>query len=397
MKKLLLLLSLCLFYSSCYVGHLIIYNFASINDYKEFPYNPVNKPDVTFSFIHADSGKRRLPDSISWEKKRYSLEDFLEKNKTVAFLLIKNDTVYYENYFHKYSAASIVPSFSMAKSFVSALVGCAVDDGYIKSVQQPITDYLPEFKDKKGFDKITIENLLEMRSGIKFNERYFNPFGTIVKYYYGRNIKKYLSHLKVGEEPDKHFEYLSVNSQLLGLIVEKATGKSLSEYLEEKIWKPLGMEYDASWSIDSKKHKTEKAYCCINARARDYAKFGRLYLDKGNWNGKQIISKDWVEKSTDAARTKKQYFYSYQWWHTGRFHVINDTTEAPPHAKIHSYKNKKGEIRRYIETPDDFYAEGLLGQFIYVYPSKNIIIVRLGKREGKVNWSRFFRHLCEQQ
>jgi CubicO group peptidase (beta-lactamase class C family) len=132
------------------------------------------------------------------------------------------------------------------------------------------------------------------------------------------------------------------------------------------------MEYDASWSIDSRKDKTEKAFCCINARARDFAKFGRLFLHNGNWNGKQIISENWVKQSTQFVTEKNNYIYSYQWWHNPKY-----TSSG-------------------IEAGNDFYAHGLLGQYIYVYPSKNIIIVRLGKKEGNVDWSSLFLALAEK-
>jgi CubicO group peptidase (beta-lactamase class C family) len=397
MKKYLFLFTFCFLNLSCLVGRFVIYNFADINDYKKFPSNPIIKSEMPFSFFYADTSKQKFPfpDKITFKGKQFSLDEFLAENKTVAFIIIRNDTVYYEKYFNQYSKESIVPSFSMAKSFVSALVGIAIDEGYIISVNQPITDYIPELSNRNGFEKITIENLLNMRSGIKFNEGYYNPFGDVAKYYYGLNIKKYIKHLKIKEDPDKKFDYISVNTQLLGLLVERATGKSLSEYLQEKIWKPLGMEYDASWSIDSKKNKTEKAYCCINARATDFAKFGRLYLNKGNWNGKQIISKDWVEKSTHITKENKQYHYSYQWWHNVNFTFISDTTKVPENEKIYSFKDEKGNIIKYITTPSgDFFAWGFLGQFIYVYSSKNIIIVRLGKSE-KIYWPSFFKQLCE--
>ena len=181
-----------------------------------------------------------------------------------------------------------VPSFSMAKSFTSALMGIAVSEGYIEDVHDPVTKYLPELKDPALKD-VTLEHLLNMRSGIKSREFYYSPFSDVAKYYYGRNIPKYVKKTKVEREPDERFHYNSLNTQLLGMTVKRATGKPLATYLEEKIWKPLGMEFPASWSIDSRTSATEKAFCCINARARDYAKFGRLYLNKGRWNGKQII------------------------------------------------------------------------------------------------------------
>ena len=170
--------------------------------------------------------------------------------------------------------------------------------------------------------------------------------------------------MKLKREPGTKFDYASGNTQLLGLLLERSLkGKTITAYLQEKIWTPLGMEYDASWSIDQRKNGIEKTFCCLNARARDFAKLGRLYKNKGNWNGKQIVSQQWVEESTKADTTNGSVaFYQYQWW---------------------------------LPTPNqDFMAEGILGQYIYVNPSKDLIIVRLGKNEGKVDWWNVFVSLA---
>ena len=355
--------------SSCHVARFFIYNFADIKDYRKFPSHPIGKPSLSFTFFEdTSSNKVKLPARVRYKNDSLSFEKFLEETNTVAFLVIRNDTMFCEKYFNHYDSKSIVTSFSMAKSFISALIGIAIDEGKIKSTSEPVTNYVTELKNKPGFEQITIQNLLDMRSGIKFSEKYLNPFGDVAKYYYGTNLKKYIRKLKIKSPRDQQFEYSSVNTQLLGIILQRAVGKSVSKYLQEKIWQPLGMEYDASWSIDSKKNQTEKAFCCLNARARDFAKFGRLFLNKGNWNGKQIISEGWVKKSTVITAESKQWWYSDQWWHT-----VDD--------------NKPG---------GDFIAQGFLGQFIYVYPSKNIIIVRLGKDMGKkVRWTRMMRDIAK--
>lgn len=385
LKILFLFICLCISLSSCYFGRFVVWNYADINDYKKFPSAAINNSGQPFSFFY--NSKKNIPDSISWEGQKYKLEAFLFQKKSVAFLIIRNDTILYENYFDGYDASGIVPSFSVSKSIVSGLVGIALGEGAIKSVQQPITDYLPELKGD-AFKKITIEHLLNMRSGINCPESQYNPFGSIVKSYYGRNLMKQLEKLTVKDEPDQKFDYNNYNTQLLGFIVERATGKLLADYLQEKLWKPMGMEYDATWSIDSKKHKEAKAFCCLNARARDYAKLGRLYLNKGNWNGNQLIPEDWVKKSTTITKDSKDNFYSYQWWHNVSYSKISDSiTEANDSLnKIVEVTSKTGEKIRYMTTPqNDFLANGLLGQFIYVYPEKNIIIVRLGDKSD-VYW-----------
>jgi len=348
-----------LLFSSCQVTRYVVYNFADIKDYKIFPYRKLNASPTPFQFYTTQHPQ--YPKQVNG----VPFDKFLENNKTVAFLIIRNDTIHYEKYFNAYSKESIVPSFSMAKSITSILIGCALDDGLIQSVEDPITNYIPELK-PKGFDKVKIKHLLQMTSGIKFKENYFNPFGDAAAFYYGQHLRKKILKLKLKNEPGKQFEYVSGNTQLLGLVLERSLkGKTITEYLQEKLWTPLGMEYDATWSIDQKTNGIEKTFCCLNARSMDFAKIGRLYLNKGNWNGKQIVSKKWVEESTklDTSEGSVSY-YQYQWW---------------------------------LPTPtQDFLAEGFLGQYIYVHPAKKLIIIRLGKNEGKVNWWNVFTSLAKE-
>lgn len=357
-RPVLLFITLPLLLTSCQLGRFVFYNFADIKDHQKFRSRPLSAEAQPFSFQTTSSGKS--PKEING----IPFDKYLEDNKTVAFLIIKNDTIQYEKYFKGYDHQSIVPSFSMAKSVTSILIGCAIDEGLIKSVDEPITQYIPELS-KRGFDKVTIKHLLQMTSGIKFNESYVNPFGDAASFYYGTNLRKKISKMRLKTEPGKQFEYVSGNTQLLGLVLERSLkGKTITSYLQEKLWTPLGMEYDASWSIDRKKHGLEKTFCCLNARARDFAKIGRLYKNKGSWNGKQIVSQKWVEESTKLDTTDGSAdYYQYQWW---------------------------------LPTPGvDFMAEGILGQFVYVHPAKDLIIVRLGKKEGKADWWRVFTALAK--
>lgn len=357
MKKTVIIIFSLLLLCSCKLSRFVFYNFANITDYKKFPGREIKSNSTKYNFVSKPDGK--LNCSKKYDNKEISFEEYLEKNKTVAFLVIQNDTIKYEKYFNKYNQEDIVASFSMAKSILSILIGIAVDEGLIKSVDEPITNYIPELK-KNNLEKVTIKHLLQMTSAIRFNESYFNPFGDAATYYYGRNLRKEILKLKLKSEPGKHFEYISGSSQVLGLVLERALkDKTISQYLQEKLWQPLGMEYDASWSIDKKKNGLEKTFCCLNARARDFAKIGRLYLNNGNWNGKQIVSERWVKESTKIDTTDgSSKYYQYQWW----------------------LPSKSG----------DFMAQGILGQYIYVNPSKKLIIVRLGKQEGKANWWEIF-------
>ena len=358
--KFLIFLAFSFLVVSCQFVRYVIYNFADVNDHKKFPARTLLHSNESFQFARQTS---RAEAFVNFGSDSIPLTEYLKKQKTLAFLLIRNDTILIEEYFNSYAKENIVPSFSMAKSFLSALVGCAIKDGYIKSDEESITNYLPEMK-KNGFEKVKIFHLLQMTSGLKFNEGYFNPFSQVAGFYYGRKLEKRCTKLKLKAEPGTAFEYTSGSSQLLGLVLKRALGNiSLTEYLQKKIWSPLQMEYDASWNIDQNKNGTEKAFCCINARAIDYAKFGRLYLKKGNWQGAQIVPEEWVYKSTHPQKLQgSAAYYQYQWW-------MNSVSDG------------------------DFMAEGILGQYIYVNPKKNIVIVRLGKKTGDVNWGKFFKKI----
>lgn len=341
---------------------MIVYNFADIEDYEKFPFRKIETDTTHFSFPRARNP--RVPKAYHGNDSiKLSFDEYLEKSETVAFLIIRNDSVYYEKYFHDYSQESTVPSFSMAKSILSILIGIAIEDGYIRSVNEPVTKYVPEMKDG-GFANVTLEHLLQMTSGLKFSESYWNPFGDAAAFYYGKNLKKKTQRLKLITPPGEGFDYTSGSAQVLGLVLNNALpkGTTISEYLEQRLWKPLGMRFDATWSLDEK-NGMEKTYCCLNARAIDYAKIGRLYLHKGNWNGKQIVPKAWVEASTKIDTINgSAKFYQYQWW----------------------IPSKTG----------DFAAKGILGQFIYVNPKKKLIIVRLGKDYGEVEWMDVFTTLA---
>ena len=202
-----------------------------------------------------------------------------------------------------------------------------------------------------------------MRSGIRFNEGYYNPFGEVAKFYYGKNLKRYVSRLRIKDPPDTKYDYITANTQILAFILEKVSGKKLSDYLQEKIWIPMGAEYSASWNYDSKRYHNIKAFCCLNGRLRDFAKFGRLYLDNGKLYEPPIVSSEWIEQTYKVdkdSRDSQNYPYSYQW--------------------------------RVMDS-GALFAKGILGQFLYVNPDKNIIMVRFGKKSSYVVWPELFDRL----
>lgn len=329
----------------------LIFNFADIDDYKIFPERKIAKSSSP------------QPWSISKAYNKQPLSDSLQKNlselETVALLMIRNDSIVYEKYWGIYGKNSFSNSFSVAKSYISTLVGMALQEGKIKSIDQPVGDFLPEFNegDKK---KITIRHLLMMSSGLSWEEGYASPFSPTTEAYYGTDLSALIYALEPIEEPGKIFRYKSGDTQLLSFVLEKATGQKVSDYAHQKLWEPLGCENDALWSLD-KKDGYEKAYCCINSNARDFARLGKLYLDSGRWNGQQLVPEEYVLASIRPSNLpdgdlnmKNTDFYGYQWW------------------TIPEYKG------HFI-----FYARGILGQYIIVIPDQKTIIVRLGKKRGQ--------------
>ena len=354
------------FLSGCHVGRYVSLNTADTKDHKRFPYYTINNSAPVFNFIDAQTELApEKNDNFDPKSKYEDFDQLLEDNHTSSFIVIRNDSILYERYFNGANPSTIMPSFSIAKAFVSATTGAAVDDGYIKNIDQVVTDFITGFK-HPGFEKMTIENLLNMRSGIKFSETYYNPFGHAAKFYYGKNLQKYVYKLKVNKTPGSEYHYNSANPLVLAMIIEKATGKKFTEYFEEKIWSKIGTEYPATWNYDSEKHGMVKAFCCINAVPRDFAKLGRLYLNKGNWEGEQVISEDWIAHSMhiyNDSRDSEDYPYTYFW------RVLDNGT---------------------------VFAKGILGQYIFLDPSKNLIIVRFGKKRGNIHWSALIEEVASQ-
>ena len=320
----------------------------SIDEYTIFE----NREVANATYISWHHSKKYNSKQISEE----ALKKF-EAMQTAAYVIIKNDSMIHEQYWDGYNEDSHTNSFSMAKTFVSILIGIAIDEGKIKSVDQPVSDFLPEYS-KGENTKLTIKHLLTMSSGVNFDESYANPFAYPARAYYGKELKELTDKYGVTEEPGKTFKYLSGNTVLLGFILEKATGKKLSDYASEKLWAPLGPKNKAFWSLDHENGE-EKSYCCFNSNAPDFARIGELFLDSGKYNGIQIVSPDYVSNSTKLADLMdanggKQQKYGYAWW------II---------------PNHKGH---YI-----YYARGILGQYILCIPDKKMVIVRLGSKREK--------------
>ena len=293
-----------------------------------------------------------------------SLERILSKNNVAAFLMIRQDTIIAERYLNGYPSDRYFTSFSVAKSFTSTLLGFALDEGLISGLDAQVIQYIPELTGKKHADSLKVLHLLEHTSGLRFREIPFNPVGRMTALYHRRHQEGSLQHMRWDRAPGTKYEYQDVNTYLLGLLVERATGKRLEDYLSEKIWQPLGMEADAQWSTDRKGGRV-RAFCCLQTRVQDLARFGRLFLHQGNWNGQQILSKEWVARAT---------------WCDGETEA-NKIRPLPFQWQTGGY-------------PDcDFNARGLYDQFIFVHPRTQTIIVMISDKHyfTRVAWRELFR------
>jgi CubicO group peptidase (beta-lactamase class C family) len=358
-----------------YLTRTIFWGESDYKDHEKFPARTIhNGPSVSrFDKLPADNRYASQIEAIARDTNNgESLEEYLDASGTTAFLVIHDDRLLYERYFDGYDESSIHTSFSMAKSFAAALVGIAIDEGHINSVNEPITNYIPELLEKdERFESITIRHLLTMSSGIKYEEGGDLPWSEEAddtKTYYATDLRKLaLENSRIEGEPGEYFEYNNYNPLLIGMILERATGMSVSRYLQQKLWKPMGMEADGSWSLDSTENGFEKMESGVNARARDFARFGMLFAEEGNWEGRQLISRGWVEESTRAdTSTDPSQDYQYFWW-----------VNTPEGETYH------------------FSARGNYGQYIYVAPEKDLVIVRLGKEEGEQGYD-YWIYLFEE-
>ncbi|TCD11226.1 class C beta-lactamase-related serine hydrolase [Pedobacter frigidisoli] len=336
---------------------------------------------------------------IQHQQLKIYLDTFLNRTNTNAFLIIKNDTIIYERFAENVNQNTLHPSFSVAKSFVATLMGISIDKGIIHSSNDLVIKYLPTLeKNDERFKKLTIQHVLDMRSAIDYDENKETPFSAITKLYYGSSLNNQIANLKMKGEPGLKFEYQSVNTQILSAILEKASGRQIQDLLAEYLWQPLGAESNALWSLDNQ--KTAKAFCCFNATAIDFAKLGRLYLKNGNWDGNQIISKRWMDTTTNPD-TLDQLGYKNQWWACYDFRYFKDLESANAAlAKLKiSADIKKTKYNGYYfkVKANDYTAEGILGQFVYVNPKNKVIIVRMGNYPNRqINFENFIPKIGRQ-
>jgi len=282
-----------------------------------------------------------------------------DRNRNQGVMIIHDGSIVYEKYWGDFSADRMATIFSVSKSITSLLCGIAVDDGFIHSIDDPVTDYLPELKKKDPmWQKLTIRHLLDMRSGLDFDDTYeftslkdLKMINAMARLNYGHNIVKQIKGLKFRCEPGTEFRYESMTSAILGVVIERASGRKYAEYLSEKVWKPLGMEADALINIDSRRHDMAHAFGGITMTLRDLAKIGLLYLNNGMWEGRRIVSEEWIRHSSEYDASNRGYHFN---WYNLRY-------EGFPKAEYPGY-----------------YAFGIAAQVLYVNPHKNLVMVRMG-------------------
>lgn len=324
----------------------IIDNFSHMD--QAFITQPILKPSKTHQLKQAN---QKLPKKFNYQGKSLIVDDFLKRRATTALIVIKNDEVTFEQYYLGTTRADKRISWSMAKSFVSVLFGMQVDAGKI-DIEQPVDFYLPEMQGS-GYENVKVKHVLQMSSGVKWDEDYQNFNSDINKM--GRvlavngSLDEMTTELQAESEPGKAFHYVSMDTHVIGMIVRQVTGKSLVELLQERIWNKLGMESDAAWITDSQ--GVAFALGGLNVIARDYARFGLLLLNNGQWQGEQLVSKEWISEATTAQSdylksANNKLGYGYQIW-------------LPPEAE-------SGE----------FFCVGVYGQYIYVNQQENIVIVK---------------------
>ena len=387
--RLLLFCCLCSL-SSCWLARAYKLRHMQSMDYQKLPLVAIPASPEPVPFVSAAAGYPSL---------KAHLDSILEATNTAAFLVVRNDSIIYERYFNGFDSSTLLPTNSMTKSFTGTLAGIAIDEG-ILHLTDPITKYLPELEKRDPrFGRITINHLLDMRAGFRYNEGEYDLKDPSIRVGLSRNLEKQVLKVEIAEPPGR-FRYQSICTQLLGLILERVTRKPLQQYFSEKLWNPIGAVQGASWNIDSRKHRQVMISAGFNATARDMAKLGRLYLHKGRAGGKQIINREWVATVANVDTMVKYEGYKYQWWSRMASRYLKDSAQA---WAFHNTTSYAGDVQRSGEgfqvnfRTGAFHASGFLGQIILIHPAKNLVIVRLGLRwKYREPFTPFIYNLAEQ-
>ena len=332
----------------------ISYNFINMKEF--FPTStPIKASEDPYIFKKKDGFL--MPNTYEFEGEEKQIIESIDYFNTDGLMILKDGEVHYENYWNENKETSRHIIWSVSKSFLSALVGIALDEGLIEDINDPIIKYLKDFKDT-GYKGVSIKNLLQMSSGIEFNEDYGDPNSDINRYARvtatGTSQREFAKTLKNSRKPGTYNHYISLDSQMLGMLIAEVSNMSVKEYLHEKIWSKIGMQDDAFYLTD--KQEVEMSLGGLNVTLRDMAKFGQLFLNNGEWNGNQIVPLEWVANSTTPLDvhvqpnagdefTSDAWGYGYQWWVPG-------------------------------PEVSDYTAHGIYNQFIYINPESNVVIAK---------------------
>ena len=323
-----------------------VHNFADLDDHAIFANRPIAaapaaEPLRSLARVPRFISELRVPDEDGAER---PLAEYLDRSSTAAFVVLRDDRIVYERYARGYDERSLLNSFSIAKSIISTLVGVALAEGRIASLDDTVASYRPDFA-QTAYGPVTLRHLLAMTSGVGDAP---SMLPGRAQYYYGDDLAGTVARGVTEAAPGARWRYSEADVQMMGFVLEAAVGTSLSAYLAEKLWKPLGMEAPALWSLD-REGGTEKAFCCVSARARDFARFGRLFLDRGQVQGTQLVAETWANPSAfPGVQTLDGYVHRHLWWF--------------PEG-----------------TQGDYYAYGHNGQYVYVNPAARTVIVKFSE------------------
>jgi len=325
-----------------------------INMDKYFPIKEIRKTKSPHIFPKGASVE--LPSTFDYEGEEFEVAKFIDSSYTQGLLIIQDDQLVYEDYMRGQTEETRHISWSMAKSYISALFGIAIDEGYIKSIEQTVDEYVPSLKES-GYEGVSIKDVLQMSTGVKFDETYSDPNSDINRWFQafilGQSQDTFAGTLVNEREPGTYNQYVSINTHVLGMILARATGRSVTDYMTEKICEPIGIEHDMFWLIDGE--ETEMYLGGLNATLRDFAKLGQLFLHKGNWKGKQLVSTSWVEVSTRA-----------------------DGEHVQPHSKNSASPGRGYGYQWWVTDGDEgeFMAIGVFNQYVYVNPTTKTVIAK---------------------
>ncbi|NII84872.1 serine hydrolase [Pedobacter sp. SG908] len=382
-KKILLLLIYAFFLSlfalflwKPYLLNVLKYRTPDAETYKIFPQEVSHKSDSAFHFVRGAKPRNDL-DTLHVQdgnNRLIPLKTYLKNGQINAFIVIRNDSVLYERYDKGYCDSTLSTMFSGAKSMISIMIGQALADGSIKSLNDKVTRYIPELKSNPAFEQITLKNLLDMKSGLEFQDALGGIikafFSDEAKYYYTDDMQAQLMKVKLVNKPGTVWVYKSIDPILLGWVLKKASGKSVAKYFESHVWKQIGAEYNSTWGLDQVNGLTNTA-SRFQVTAIDLAKIGRLYLNKGRYNGNQVVPENWVNQSINIGNETPA---SAKGWQKSAHHYLWWIPQEGDHG--------------------DYAAEGMLGQRLYIDPKTNTIIVQFADHgAGNYPYRKISRYL----